>query len=355
MKAFYLLLFTVYCLLFTVYACTPQKEKIYRKTEILMDTLVTISVVSDSKNDAKKAIDITFSEIEKLEKLSNFFSPDSEVSLINKNAGISPVKVSPDILDIIEKALYVSEKTDGAFDVTIGPVITLYDFHKKIKPEDSAIKKSLPLVNYKNLIIDKNKSAIFLKKKGMLIDLGGIVKGYAADRAVETLKRQGINSGLVSVAGDIKAFGLKPDGKPWNIGIRNPRPVREHISNGSRAKDESTLGGEEDDIMATIKLSDMAISTSGDYERYFELNGKRYHHLLDPKTGYPAEGCQSVSIITNSGVFADAFSTAIFILGPERGTKILKEMSLDGIIVDSREEVYTTPDIRGMIEFKRNP
>jgi thiamine biosynthesis lipoprotein len=303
-----------------------------------MDTIVTISVVSNSKDNAEKAIDNAFSEIEGLEKLSNFFSPDSEVSIINRNAGISPVKVSPELLEIIEKTLYVSEKTEGIFDITIGAVIKLYDFHKKIKPEDDEIKKSLPLVNYKNLIIDKNKSTVFLRKTGMLIDLGGIVKGYAADKAVEILKRQGINSALVSVAGDIKAFGVKPDGRPWNIGIRNPRAE-----------------GEEDDIMATIKLSNMAISTSGDYERYFILDGKRYHHLLDPKTGYPAEGFQSVSVITDSGVFADAFSTAIFILGPERGTKILKEMSLDGITIDSRGEIYTTPDIRGMIEFKRNP
>ncbi|MEW6674731.1 MAG: FAD:protein FMN transferase [Nitrospirota bacterium] len=300
-----------------------------------MDTLVTISVVSNSKDGAEKAIDAAFSEIEKLEKLLNFFSPDSEVSLINRNAGISEVKVSPDTLNILDKALSVSEKTDGAFDVTIGPVITLYDFHRKIKPEEGRIKKNLPLVNYKELIINRNKSTAFLKKRGMLIDLGGISKGYATDRAVEVLKKTGINSGLVSVAGDIKAFGLKPDGKPWNIGIRNPR-----------AK------GEEDDIMATIELKDMAISTSGDYERYFKLNGKRYHHLLNPKTGCPAKGFQSVSIITKEGVFTDAFSTGIFILGPEKGIKVLEAMGFDGIIVDSNGKIYTTPGIKGKVALK---
>jgi thiamine biosynthesis lipoprotein len=181
----------------------------------------------------------------------------------------------------------------------------------------------------------------------MLIDLGGISKGYAVDKAVETLKRNGINSGLVSIAGDIKAFGLKPDGKLWRIGIRNPR-IPSTPPLGKEGK-----GGFLDDIMATIELSDMAISTSGDYERCFILDGKRYHHLLSPKTGYPAEGCQSVSVITKEGAFTDAFATGVFILGPEKGLKVLEKMGFDGIIVDSQGEVHTTPNIRGKIEFKQ--
>ena len=336
-KIFYFLLFTFHFSLLTfLCACTPQKEKIYRKSKILMDTFVTITVVSNSKDRAENAINTAFSEIEKLEKLSNFFSSESEISRINKNAGISGVRVSPDILNMLNKAITVSEKTEGSFDVTIGPVISLYDFHKKIKPEESAVKKNLSLVDYRKLIIDRNKSTAFLKKRGMLIDLGGISKGYATDKAVETLKRKGINSGLVSVAGDIKAFGLKPDGKPWKIGIRNPR-----------AK------GKEDDIMATIELKDMAISTSGDYERFFIIDGKRYHHLLSPRTGYPAQKCQSVSVITKEGAFTDAFATGVFILGPENGIKVLEKLGFDGIIVDSQGKVHTTPDIRGKFEFKR--
>lgn len=302
-----------------------------------MDTLVTINVVFPSQDSAEKAIDAALSEIEKLERLSNFFSPESEISLLNKNAGISEVKVSPEIVDILDKALFTSGNTKGAFDVTIGPLITLYDFYKKIKPDERAIKKNLPLVNYRDLIINRDNSTVFLRKKGMLIDLGGIAKGYAADRAVEVLKKHGINAGLVSVAGDIKTFGRKPDGKPWKVGIRNPRPR-----------------GSDDDIMVTIELTDMAISTSGDYERSFISDGKRYHHLLDPKTGYPAGGCQSVSVITEEGAFTDSFSTGVFILGPEKGIKVLEEMGFDGIIVDSQGKIHTTPNIRGKIEFKRN-
>jgi thiamine biosynthesis lipoprotein len=342
------LLFTFYFLLLTfLCACTSHKERIYRKSKILMDTFVTITVVSNSEDSAGKAIDNAFSEIERLEKLSNFFSSESEVSRINKNAGISGVRVLPDILDMLNKAIMVSEKTEGSFDVTIGPVISLYDFHKKIKPEESVIKKNLSLVNYRYLIINRDKSTAFLKKKGMLIDLGGISKGYAADKAVETLKRNGINSGLVSIAGDIKAFGLKPDGKPWKIGIRNPRiPPNPPLVKGGK-------GGFSDDIMATLELKDMAISTSGDYERFFIIDGRRYHHLLSPRTGYPAQKCQSVSVITKEGAFTDAFATGVFILGPEKGIKVLEKLGFDGIIVDSQGKVHTTPNIRGKFEFKR--
>ncbi len=324
-------------LLFTVSACTPQKEKIYRKSKILMDTLITISVVSDSKNESEMAIDSAFDEIHKIEKLINFWSDDSEIAAISKNAGVSEVKVSPVTLDIIEKAIFVSEKTNGAFDATIGPLVRLWDFNKKIMPDDRAIKEKIHLVDYKVMVIDKERSTAFLKRKGMSFDTGGIAKGYAADRAVDVLKKYGITSGLVSVAGDIKAFGLKSDGKPWKVGIRNPR-----------AK------GEKDEIMATIELKDMAISTSGDYERYFILNDKRYHHLLDPKTGYPADTCQSVSVIAKDGVFTDAFSTGVFILGHEKGMKLLEEMGFDGIIVNRDGKIYTTRGLRGKIEIKRD-
>jgi FAD:protein FMN transferase len=330
---------TVYCLLlmlFTALSCSPDKERIFKKDKILMDTLVTITVVSDSEDTAEKAINAAFSEIEYLEKLSNHYSPDSEITRINKKAGISEVKVSHDILKLLEKALYVSEKTEGAFDITIGPVIALYDFYKKIKPEDDMIKKNLSLVNYRDIIINRDRSTVFLKKKGMLIDLGGIAKGYAADKAAETLKKQGVRSGLVAVAGDIKAFGLKPDGKPWKIGIRNPE-----------ARDK------EDDILATIELEDMAISTSGDYERFFISGGKKYHHLLNPKTGLPAQECRSVSIITKEGAFTDAFATGIFILGPEQGLKVFEKLGFEGMIIDSQGKRHLTQGIRNKIEFKR--
>ncbi len=301
-----------------------------------MDTIVTVTVVSAERESADKAIDGAFSQIRKLERLSDFFSSGSEISKINKNAGISEVKVSSDIIELLERAQYASEKTGGAFDVTIGPVERLYDFHKKIRPRGDEIRKNLPLVDYKDLIIHRNRSTVFLRKKGMLIDPGGITKGYAADKAADVLREHGIKSGIVAVAGDIRTFGLKPDGKPWRIGIRNPR-----------ARDG------EDDIMATIGLSDMAISTSGDYERFFIEGGKRYHHLLDPRTGKSAGGCKCVSIIAKEGAFTDSFATGIFVLGPEKGLKVLEKLGFDGVIIDSQDKIHMTPGIRGKIEFKK--
>ncbi|OGW23365.1 MAG: hypothetical protein A2077_06385, partial [Nitrospirae bacterium GWC2_46_6] len=243
----------------------------------------------------------------------------------------------PETLAVIEKAIHASEKTDGAFDVTIGPEIALWDFHNKAKPDNKEIRQRLQLVNYRDLILDKNSRSAYLKKSGMLIDLGAIAKGYAADKAVELMKKNGIKSGLVAIAGDIKAFGLKPDGEPWKIGIKNPRQ-----------KTES------DEIMATLELTDMAISTSGDYERYFIAEGRRYHHILNPKTGYPADGCRSVSVIAKEGAVADPFSTGIFILGAEKGLKLLEEMGIDGIIVDKDGKIHTTSGLRGKIELKEN-
>jgi thiamine biosynthesis lipoprotein len=302
-----------------------------------MDTIVEISAVSDSSDKAETAIDKAFSDIEKIDKLVDFFSDRSEITEINRNAGQKPVTISNETLEILERAIYASEKTGGAFDVTIGTEISLWDFHNKTKPEDKVIKQRLNLVNYKNLIINKNASSAYLKKKGMLIDPGGIAKGYAADKAVEVMKKNGVKSGLVSIAGDIKAFGFKPDGRPWKIGIKNPR-----------GNDES------DEIMATIELTDMAISTSGDYERYFIIDGKRHHHILNPKTGYPAEGCRSVSIVAKEGAITDPFSTGLFIIGAEKGIKLLEEMGIDGIIVDKDGKIHTTPNLRGKLEFIRD-
>jgi len=325
-------------LLFLPSACTHHEDKIYQKSKILMDTLVTITVVSASESKADKSVDAAFAEIEKLEKLLNFYSAESEISLINRNAGLSGVKVSSDVLRLVDKALYVSEKTEGSFDITIGPLTSVYDFHKRIRPEDGKIREKLALINYRDLVIDNDKSTVYLKRRGMLIDPGGITKGYAADRAVETLKKQDIHAGIVAIAGDIKAFGLKPDGKPWKIGIRNP-----------------DAKGDRDDVMATVELTDMAISTSGDYERYFISNGEKFHHLLNPKTGYPAGGCRSVTVIAKEGVFTDAFATGIFILGPEKGMTVFEETGFSGIMIDSRGVRHITPNLRGKIEFQENP
>jgi thiamine biosynthesis lipoprotein len=324
-------------LLLFSFSCSRNSPGVYRKTKPLMDTLVTVTVVADSDKKADSAIEKAFSAIERFGDKIDFFKETSELSAINRNAGIAAVKVSPETLGVIEQAVYVAEKSDGAFDPTVGPEIGLWDFAKKIRPSDEEIKKNLPLVGYRNIVIDKKKATVFLKEKGMKMDLGGIAKGYAADLAVDVLRRDGISAGIVANAGDISTFGLKPDGKRWNVGIKNPRQK-----------------GEADELIAKAALSDKSISTSGDYERYFISEGKRYHHLLDPRTGYPAGLSRSVTIITDRAAFTDAFATAVFVLGPDKGMKLLRETGMDGIIIDTDGGIQTTPGTRGIVTFENS-
>ena len=292
-------------LLFFINSCNPNKEKMYKETRIALYTVVTVTVYSDSKQKANTAIDSTFKELDRLGRLLNFYSGDSEVSMINRYAGTEPVKVSKETLEVIDKALSISRSTDGAFDITIGAIVKLWDFEKQILPDDKSIKEKLKLVGYKNVIVDKARSTVFLQKKGMQIDLGGIEKGYATDRAVNVLKQNGITAGIIAVGGEVKPFGIKPDGKPWRVGIKNP-----------------SQKGKEDEVFAIVNLTGKAISTSGGYEKFFVKDGKWYHHILNPATGYPAYECQSVSVIANDA--PDGFPTGIFVLGPQKGMQALK-------------------------------
>lgn len=321
----YISLITILLLL----SCAKEPP-IFKKTKFLMDTVVTITAVGP-KEAVEKAIDATFSEIERLESLMSGFREGNDVDRINRSAGINPVKVDRDVLIVITKAIEISEMTGGAFDITIGPLSSLWGFGVKENyiPARDDIKKALSLVDYRKLHVNVQKSEVLLKEKGMKIDLGGIAKGYAADKGVEVLKGEGIKAGIVAVAGDIRAFGKRPDGKPWHIGIKHPR--------------------EKDKVLTTIDLEDSSISTSGDYERFFVKDGIRYHHIFDPKNGLPAPNCQSVTIISKEGILVDALATAVFVLGPEKGMEFIESNKLiKGIIVDSRGEVKISSALRSM-------
>lgn len=327
------LLFLVLSLV--LFSCKKPEDRVFKKSTILMDTLVTITVTADTDRNAERAIDAAFAEIQHLEKLISFWDTESEISSMNLEAGNEPVKISPQTMELIETADYVSEKTDGAFDATIGPVIRQWDFKKHLKPEPEKLKEALKLVNYKQVDLDRTNSTAFLKDSSMSYDTGGIAKGFAADLAEKVLKANGINAGLVAIAGDIKAFGKKPDGHGWLVSIRNPR---------------ETKGNE---LLASIELIDEGISTSGDYERYFIENGVWYHHILDPKTGMPARGFQSVTVIAPKAVYTDGFSTGIFVMGPEKGIKRLGELGFGGIFVDSSGKLQITENIKRRVKILR--
>ncbi len=342
-SSLFLLLFMFYMLFLS--GCT-KKDSIYRESRILMDTFCTITVISPSREKAREAVEAGFNRIKKIEHLLNYFSPESEITAVNRAAGNAPVQVSEETLDIIRKAVEIADSTNGAFDPTIGPLMKIWGFTSGTPapdvPAENKIRDALRLVDYKKIKINISTSEIFLGEKNMEIDLGGIAKGYAADRAIETIQGRGIQAALVTIAGDIKGFGLKPNLQPWKVGIQHPRPA------------ENTSIKEGEDIFASIFLEDKAISTSGDYQRFFIKTGKRYHHILNPKTGYPADGSISVSVIAPQGFMADALSTGIFILGPEKGIELLESIGLSGILVDSNRNVFITKDLERKIDIEKN-
>jgi len=332
-KGFYLVSLL---LIIVLSGCSSNRERMFKKSEILMDTIVSITVVSESKEKAEAAIDKTFKEIKKLERLLNFYSEESEIAEINKNSGIRPVKVSPETYEVVDISRTISEKTGGAFDITIGPISGLYDFVRKKRPSLQEIHALIPLVGYKKMVLNLEEKTVYLKKKGMKIDPGGIVKGYAADRAVEILKKEGIKAALVAIAGDIRCFGTKPDGGDWIVGIQNPRPGK---------------GG---DVFATIRLKDMAISTSGDYQRYFIEDGKRYHHILDPATGLPASGLISVSVVGPLATYTDSLATAVFVKGLTEGRGLAERMGYHIVAVDRDGNIHISELIKDKISLILN-
>lgn len=311
-----------------------RKDRLFRESRTSLYTLVTITVVSRSESRAKEAMDAAYRELDRVGRLLNFYAEDSELSRINSNAGVAPVKVSRETLDVISAAVRAGQETEGGFDVTVGPLVRLWDFTKKTIPTQEQIEEAKSMVGFRHVIVDRHAETVFLDRKGMQIDLGGIIKGYAADRAVAVLRQHGVASGIVAVAGDIRLFGRQPDGRPWHVGIQHPRPQ-----------------GDEAALLATMDITDGAISTSGDYQRYFIENGIRYHHLLNPATGFPQDLCRSVTVIAPSAADTDAFATGIFVMGPEKGLATLERLGMDGVIVDATGQVLMTKGIRERVKL----
>ena len=296
----------------SVFLSSCGRVRSVNESSLLMGTVVEITVQHKDPAVAKKVIQHAFDEGRRIENLLSIYKKESEISMVNLKAGLEEVKVSGDSLYLIEKALYYSELSDGAFDITVGPLIELWGFGggEKRVPEKTQIEKALPLVNYRNVSINREKSTVKLEKPGMKIDLGGIAKGYAVDRMIGILKRDGIKEAIVNAGGDIYALG-NPAGKSgWHIGIRNPR------------NDSDTI----DAVIDVIKVENKAIATSGDYEKFFFEGGKRYSHIIDPRTGVPASGVTSVTVTAETATEADALATTLFVLGEEEGKKLIKQL-----------------------------
>jgi thiamine biosynthesis lipoprotein len=323
---------TVFALILLVSGCS--KPKTIQKTESIMGTDVTITVVTRSYEEGETAIEAGMAELRRLDAMMSLYKDDSEITRVNLAAGKNPVKVSPEMIEVVEHAAEISKLSGGAFDVTIGPLVVLWQVRLKEgkTPTDAEIARVRPLVNYQNIVIDKKASTIFLKKPGMIMDFGGM-KGYTADRVADLFKKRGISNAIIAVAGDIWVLGHREDGKPWRIGVQHPR--------------------EHDKTLTVLDLSNKYISTSGDYERFVIKENKRYHHIIDPRTGQPSKGTISATLIGDKGAIIDPLTKVPFILGPDVGMKIVKKLGAEAIIVDDQGKVFVTDGIKNLLDEQK--
>ncbi|SDG41034.1 FAD:protein FMN transferase [Mucilaginibacter sp. P25] len=302
---------------------------VHQRVLKLMGNRFEISVVGDDGQWAAKCIDQAVAEISRIEKLLTTFSDDSQTNQINAAAGIKPVKIDHEVFQLIQRSLRISELTQGAFDITYGSIdksLWNFDVNMKSLPNAETARNAVRLINYKNVIMDSDHMTVMLKEKGMRIGFGGIGKGYAADRAKAILQQNGVNSGIVNAAGDLITWGTQPNGKPWTIAIADPNKQMTPFS--------------------TLNISDMAIATSGNYEKYAVINGKKYSHTIDPKTGLPVTGIKSVSIICPSAEFADAMATPVTVMGISVGLDLVNQLQqLACVIIDDNNRLYTSSNI----------
>lgn len=302
---------------------------IYKKNLKLMGNRFEISVVSEDENWAYDKIDLAISEIQRIEKLLTTFSTESVTYEINENAGIKPVVVPKEVFDLIYRCQMISKMTQGAFDISYGSIdkrFWNFDLSMKELPNKEEALKAVELINYENIILNPEDSSVFLKLKGMRIGFGGIGKGYAAERAKILLINNGVKSGIVNAAGDLSTWGFQENGEAWTIGIADPN------------KKEA--------LFSTFKITNTSVATSGNYEKFVFIDGKKYSHTIDPKTGYPISGIKSVTIIAENAEIADALATPVSVMGIEVGIDFINQLPNIGcIIIDDFDKIYHTKNI----------
>ena len=293
----------------------------YRREAAVMGTAVRVELWHADATAAEAAIEAVLAEMRRVDALMSSFRPGSELSRVNREAGARPVPVSPELFALIRRAQAISRLSGGAFDITYASVGHLYNFRQGIAPDDRALKQALPAVDYRSLVLDPETRSVRFARPGMRINLGGIAKGHAVDRAIALLRARGVREALVSAGGDTRILG-DHHGRPWLTGIRDPR----------RPPGTSAV---------VLPLADTAISTSGDYERYFERDGVRYHHIISPRTGRPARTVRSVTILGPDATTTDALSTTVFVLGPRDGLALVERLAgIEAVIIDAAGRVH---------------
>ncbi len=318
----------LFCLMVLNFYGQDRKYVTVSKTLKLMGSRFDITVVAVNEELGYINIDEAVAEITRIEKLISSWDQESETSLINRNAGIQPVKVSLELFKLIERAKQISEITDGAFDISYASMDEVWKFDGSMKrmPSEEDIKKSVAKVGYQKIILNEQDHSVFLKQPGMKISFGAIGKGYAADKAKELLVANQVVAGIINAAGDLTTWGTKVSGEKWLIGIANPLS--------------------KDKIFSWLPIVESSVATSGNYEKYVIFGGKKYTHIIDPRTGYPASGINSVSIFAKSAELCDALATAVFIMGKEAGISLINQLGgTEVILVDDQNKIYKSNGI----------
>ena len=305
------------------------KTQKYSQSLKLMGNNFVITVVAENEKIGNENINRAIEEIRRIEKLLTTYKEDSQTNLINDNAGVAPVKVDLEVYNLIERCIGISRITQGAFDISYGSIDkSLWNFDKSMTklPDAATALKMVHLIDFRNIILDKENGTVFLKEKGMRIGFGGIGKGYAAEMAKQMLLKNNVKSGIINASGDLSAWGLQPNGKKWTIGVADPDSPNAAFS--------------------YMEISNKAVATSGNYEKFVTINGKKYSHTIDPKTGLPITGIKSVTIIASNAEFADAMATPIAVMGIKPGLFLIDQIpDLYCIIIDDNNKIYTSKNI----------
>lgn len=306
-----------------------QTDQLYRRGVKLMGNQFEFAVVAGDEACGKSIIDEGIAEVQRIEKLLTTYNDFSETNLINRNAGIESVIVSREVFELIERSKKISAITQGAFDITYGSTDKrLWNFDRQMKslPNPKTARDSVRLINYRNVILDKEKGTVFLREKGMRIGFGGMGKGYAADKAKSVMVNAGATSGIVNASGDLTVWGIQPNGSPWTIGIADP--------------DKRELP------FASLQLNNASVATSGTYEKFVLIDDVKYSHTIDPKTGFPVRGTKSVTIICDRAEIADVMATPVMVMGIKVGLNLINQIKhIACIIIDDDDRIYTSDNI----------
>ncbi len=291
----------------------------FTREEAIMGTAIRVELWCEGRSEAMAAADAVMAEMHRIDRTMSPHKPGSELSRINLRAAAAPVVLSDEMFRLVERALHFSQLSGGAFDISYASVGQLYDYRQRIRPDDDAIARAREAMGYQHLILDAKARSLRFARPGMRIDLGGFAKGHAADNAASILARRGIRHAIVSAGGDSRVIGDRR-GRPWTVAIRDPRRQA---------------------VAAMLPLTDVSISTSGDYERYFEQDGVRCHHLIDPRTGKSPSSVHSVTILADDGLTSEALSKSVFVLGLDRGIRLVEGLpGVDAVVIDAQGQLH---------------